>query len=419
VLISVLFEATTIIYTPVPPDQSLAKAWFGYFSVFALYIFLVLLISGLKKARDRISEQRDLLQVTLSSIGDAVIATDPEGGISFMNSVAQQLTGWDESSAKRRSLSEVFNIVNEQTDEPIENPVDRVLNTGSVVGMANHTILIAKNGDRIPIDDCASPIKAGEEIKGVVLIFSDVTERKQAEKAHRQTEIMHRIVEAQEGERRRIARDLNDHLGQKMTALRLQIGSLIDDPKDDSPIAKAISEVEQNALHIDRNIGFLSWELRPTELENLGLPNALATFVREWSSQYGIAAEFHASGLDRTNTKTTAEISMRMPAVVETNLYRIVQEALNNVLKHAEATRVDVLLQRDDEHTVLIIEDNGRGLENENSSRKAVGSGLGLLGMQERAALLKGTLELDSSPGAGTTVIVRIPLNVSKAIAFA
>jgi signal transduction histidine kinase len=187
-----------------------------------------------------------------------------------------------------------------------------------------------------------------------------------------------------------------------MTALRLKIGSLTPDQNG----SKALSEVQQDAVNIDRDIGFLSWELRPTELEELGLDNSLATFVREWSDQHGIAANFHSS---TAMGKQTLERAGRLPVPVETNLYRIVQEALNNVLKHAKAKKVDVLLQRDRENISLIIEDDGKGFDPDQNGHR----GLGLIGMNERAALLKGTCEIDSSMDGGTTIIVRVPGSVA------
>jgi PAS domain S-box-containing protein len=235
----------------------------------------------------------------------------------------------------------------------------------------------------------------------------DITDRLRFEEARRESEIMHRLVEAQESERRRIARDLHDHLGQQMTAMRLQIETLSKQLNDGIDVAAALLEVKQAANQIDRDIGFLSWELRPTELEDLGLIDALRTFVREWSKQYGITAEFQmlSSSLDG---------HLRLSATVETNLYRIVQEALNNVLKHADADEVNVLLQQGKQDLVLTVEDNGCGFErgsgklNGHSSR-----GLGLVGMHERAAVMKGTLEIDSSPNTGTTVIARIPVGLA------
>ena len=404
ILLAVLFQATSIYFTPIPPDSTIAKAVFGYFSVFTVYMFLVWVISGLKTAQHRLRTQRDLLKVTLTSIGDAVIATDPVGNITFMNPVAQALTGWTATAAIGRPLHDVVKIINEDTREEVENPVEKVLASGAVVGLANHSVLVTRDGREIPIDDSAAPIKYDDKIKGVVLVFSNVTERKLAERSRRETEIMHRIVEAQEAERHRIARDLHDHLGQRMSALRMRIGLLIDECSDNEGLTRSIKEVSETAVDIDRDIGFLSWELRPTELENLGLVNALSSFVREWSNQHGIAAEFHAY---------TASFNFdddRLPEPVETNLYRIAQEALNNIRKHADARNVSVLLQMK-EHLTLIIEDDGLGFERSGDwTDRLTPGGLGLISMQERAALLKGELEIDSSRGGGTTVRARIPL---------
>ena len=405
VLLSVLFHATTIYYTPIPPDSGMPKIVFGYLSVFSVYLFLVWVIGGLKQAQHRLRSQRDLLQVTLSSIGDAVIAADTDGRVTFMNGAAEELSGWTESESLGRPLSAVFRILNEETREELVNPVERVLATGKVVPLANHSVLITRDGREVPIDDSAAPIKHHGKVRGVIMVLTDVTQRKLAERSRRETEIMHRLVDAQEAERHRIARDLHDHLGQQMTALRLRIESLSDECRDNETLARSIDEVKQNAINIDRDISFLSWELRPTELENFGLVNALSSFVREWSQQHGIVAEFHVY------TASFDYEANRLPEPVETNLYRITQEALNNIRKHANASNVNVLLQVR-ENVTLIIEDNGIGFERSGDWRNSTKpGGLGLVSMQERAALLKGDLEIDTSRGNGTTVRARVPLN--------
>ncbi len=129
-----------------------------------------------------IQEQRERLHVTLSSIGDAVISTDAEGRVEFLNPVAQELIGWGNEDASRRTLSDVFRIVNEKTRQPVENPALRALKEGVVVGLANHTVLISKDGRERPIDDSAAPIKDSQGcVVGSVLVFRDITEKRQAQ----------------------------------------------------------------------------------------------------------------------------------------------------------------------------------------------------------------------------------------------
>jgi PAS domain S-box-containing protein len=129
-----------------------------------------------------LSRQARILEVTLASIADAVIVTDEEGRVTFLNAVAERLTGWSLEEARHRPLPAVFRIVNERTREPIEDPVGKVLRTGAMVGLANHTVLISRTGEEALIDDSAAPIQLPDGgIFGVVLIFRDITEQRQAE----------------------------------------------------------------------------------------------------------------------------------------------------------------------------------------------------------------------------------------------
>jgi PAS domain S-box-containing protein len=129
-----------------------------------------------------LEEQKDLLSVTLASIGDCVVVTDGEGRISFMNEVAEHVTGWKFAEARGQPTSAVFRVLNEETRQPVENPVDRVMREGVIVGLANHTLLIRKDGTEVPIDDSGAPIRdEGGELRGAVLIFRDFSDHRRIE----------------------------------------------------------------------------------------------------------------------------------------------------------------------------------------------------------------------------------------------
>ena len=148
-------------------------------------------LNNAQQARERLTQEmkqsRDWLQTTLDSIGDAVIATDADGKVSSLNAVAQALTGWKQEEAAGKHLEEVFVIRNAETGLEVENPVSKVLREGRIVGLANHTRLITRDGRKIPIDDSAAPIRDRSKIAGVVLVFRDITERLKAEERIRVT----------------------------------------------------------------------------------------------------------------------------------------------------------------------------------------------------------------------------------------
>lgn len=152
---------------------------------FALVAALISSLSESRRGAERAAHaQREQLRVTLASIGDAVIATDTEARVTFLNGVAAALTGWEPEAARGQPVDEVFRIVNAATRRPVESPVARVLREGVVVGLANHTVLLGRDGVERPIDDSGAPIRDAQgRLLGVVLVFRDITEREQAEAA--------------------------------------------------------------------------------------------------------------------------------------------------------------------------------------------------------------------------------------------
>ena len=179
-------SALTAAYLFISPQFSLvidALAWASLGVFLVAGSMIAMLAESLRQAQRRAEHQSEGLRTTLASIGDGVIVTDGRGRVRMLNPIAESLTGWKSKDARDRPLEEVFRIVNEQTRKPVENPVEKVLRLGTIVGLANHTVLIARDGGEHPIDDSAAPIREGDEIVGVVLVFRDVSERRRAESA--------------------------------------------------------------------------------------------------------------------------------------------------------------------------------------------------------------------------------------------
>jgi signal transduction histidine kinase len=230
-----------------------------------------------------------------------------------------------------------------------------------------------------------------------------MAERERAERAR--TELLSRLVFAQEDERRRIAREMHDQFGEQLTALGLGIRALKRAFEDHPALRAQVEALEEVAQQLDRDVDHMVWELRPTALDDLGLRAALANYVQDWSRRVGVRADLHTTGLSVD----------RLTSEAETTLYRIAQEALTNVAKHAHADSVDVILERRADHVSLIIEDDGVGFEP--GGTEGPFSGFGLLGMQERAALVGATVQVESATGEGTTVIVRMPIALTNGTA--
>jgi signal transduction histidine kinase len=207
--------------------------------------------------------------------------------------------------------------------------------------------------------------------------------------------LSHRLVEVQENERRYIASELHDEVGQALTTLMVGLQLIEKGAERPEAVRTEVAEMGKVLETVIENLHRLAMDLRPASLDYLGLEAALRQHVETMSEKLGLEIQFAMTG-----------ISERLPANIEIAFYRIVQEALNNVARHARATHVDVLITKREDCLALIIEDDGIGFIPAEATK---GKRMGLDGMRERAEMLDGKLVVESIPGKGSTILVEVP----------
>jgi light-regulated signal transduction histidine kinase (bacteriophytochrome) len=212
-------------------------------------------------------------------------------------------------------------------------------------------------------------------------------------------QVLHRTVAEQEAERQRIARELHDSLGQYLTVMRLDLDAIARHGEGSPDILKRVERLNMLTAEAGQEVNRLAWEIRPTALDDLGLQTAIEQFLEEWAERSSLQFDVHLTLNER-----------RLESEIETALYRVLQEAIRNVVKHAGARRVGVILNANAHEAQLIIEDDGVGFQADASSAEGrATSRLGLIGIRERLASVGGTLEIESSAG-GTTLLIHVPL---------
>jgi signal transduction histidine kinase len=232
-----------------------------------------------------------------------------------------------------------------------------------------------------------------------VTLKSEIVERRRSDDARRV--LFQRLVDVQEEERRRIARELHDLLGQHLTALDIGLKAAQQVPGCSGEVMAHLAHLRALTQTIDDEVDRLSYELRPRVLDDLGLADALRHHVEEWSRASKIPVDLHLAQIDEE----------RLPPIVEITLYRVIQEALTNVLKHAQAHAVSIVIERRGSEVRAIIEDDGRGFDYAGLQQAHdATAGVGLRGMEERVIMARGRFSLESHAGAGTSIYVQLPL---------
>ena len=338
----------------------------------------------------------------IKSIGEGVIAADRQGAVTFLNPVAETLTGWRLPDALGRPLEGVFPAPLESRD-----PADSDSVPAARAPLPRQALLVARDGTCRPIECTAAPIRneAGEVI-GQVVVFRDISERRQREDELNRSRDQLRLLAAhlegvREDERTRIAREVHDQLGQMLTGLRMDVAWIekrvetLDNAAARAPLNTKLTSMYTLLDEMVKTVRRISAELRPGVLDDLGLVPALEWQAREWQERTGIECA------------VTSEVgAIQIGREPGTALFRIFQETLTNVARHAGATKVTSSLRYEDGAILMEIRDNGRGVTADEVRHS---KSLGLLGMRERAKMLDGEFRIAGEPAHGTTVTVRIP----------
>jgi PAS domain S-box-containing protein len=380
-----------------------------------------------------LAESRDRLQITLASIGDAVLATDEQRCIQILNPVAAHLLGWSPAEAVGRPLSEVFHIVNEETGQAAEDPVEKAIRLGTVVGLANHTIVISRDGRETPIEDSAAPIKdAKGKIVGVVLVFRDVSERKGFEREQQRLAEGERMarIQAEEANRSKdeFLATVSHELRNPLNAIAGWTVILRSGPADTQSCQHAAEVIERNARALTRIVEDIldvsrivtgKLHIEPRETELISSIRAAVDAVRP-------AAE--AKRIDIATDLEPAGPVWGDPDRLQQVIWNLVSNAVKFTPKDG---KVAVKLHRTGSQVEIAVSDDGPGIPAEllphvfdrfrqadsSSTRRHGGLGLGLAIVRHLVELHGGTVAV-ASDGAdlGTTFRVSLPVRPLGAV---
>ena len=343
----------------------------------------------------RLNEEKTRL--IIETAHDAFIAIDSAGLITSWNAQAESIFGWARSEAIGRALSET--IVPAQYRVAYAQGLRRfyAVGSGPLLNRRIETTALKRDGREFPIELAIWPVQSGGSCSFNAFI-RDITERKEAEEMVRN--LTRQILRAQEAERKRVARELHDSVSQLLASAKTRIQSLEKTiPAEEGPTLQIANQTRGLLDRCIEEVSRIGHNLMPSELEDLGLLAAVRSLCLEFQEKSGI--ELH---LKHSSIPEELSASIALP------LFRIVQEALTNVEKHSEAAHVSVVLEHKSSIVKATITDDGRGFDSsQHHVRKSKRSGMGLMNMKERAALIGGTMHISSATGKGTRIEVSVP----------
>ena len=354
-------------------------------------------ITERKRAEEALRESENKLRLLLDSTAEAIYGIDLEGRCTFCNPACLRALGYerDDGLIGKNMHHLIHHTHTDGTLYPVEEcRIFRALRTGEGVHVDDE-VLWRANRTSFPAEYWSYPQRRGQEIVGAVVAFIDITERKVAEVAL--ASVSRRLIEAQEQERTRIARELHDDIGQRLALLTIELEQLQQNSPDlPAEVRSRVGVLREQVSGVATDVQSLSHELHSSKLEYLGIATALRAFCEEFSDQQSVEVVFAHDEVPRT-----------LPQGISLCLFRVLQEALHNAVKHSGARHFDVELRVTSNQIQLTVRDSGSGFDVAEAMKT---HGLGLVSMAERLKLVDGQLSIDSQPQRGATICASIPL---------
>jgi two-component system cell cycle sensor histidine kinase/response regulator CckA len=433
ILLAAGFQIVTMLFNPIKPDDSYFRYAFSHISVFAIIVMIVWLITGRRSSERTLKKQAELFRTTLSSIGDAVIATDAEGRVTFMNPAAERLTRWTSGEAQGRKLAEVYNVRSEKDGEPLSDLFERIRKERRVVVFDKNTNLIDRQGSELPIMDSGAPIIDDEQqFQGAVVVFQDVSERRRAERTLIETEhLLHQSqkLEAIGTMTGGIAHDFNNLLTAVLGYKELAVRRLGPDPHAALECLDNIGKAGTRAAELTKKLLAFS---RRQKLDRrvIDLNESIAEILGLLSRVIGADIELVFNRAEELQPVYADPVQIEQ---VVMNLCVNARDAMprgGRLVIETSATELDEFYCRrhpnctPGKYTLIVVSDTGEGIDAETLERifdpffttKDVnkGTGLGLSTVYGIVRQHGGMINVYSEPGRGTTFKVLLPVVQDK-----
>jgi PAS domain S-box-containing protein len=396
-------STSQISYRVLHPDGPvvwLEKSARGFFDERGKLLRMIGMVENIterKRAEQAQRESEDKLRLLLDSTAEAIYGMDLEFRCTFCNLACLRALGYERiDEVLGKNMHDLMHHTRaDGTLFPVEEcRVHRVIRTGKG-DHAEEEVVWRTNGTGFPAECWSYPQLRGEEVVGAVVAFVDITERRLAEVAL--ASVSRRLIEAQEQERSRIARELHDDIGQRLAILAIKLTQLQLSHPNSSKLSSCIGELQKQTSEIAADIQSLSHELHSSRLQYLGIVAAMRGFCREFGEQQKVEIDCKIHDLP---VPLSPDISLCF--------FRVLQEALHNSAKHSGVRYFEVELWGTLDEIHLTVSDSGAGFDIDAAKASR---GLGLISMEERLKLLKGTLSIESQLQSGTTIHARVPCN--------